>query len=73
MRMRATFDAIIDVADFVEAGQHEQFLKEVRATLERRFGEVSYRFHECRNRGTGDAAAARPPLSRTGRLKHYDS
>jgi hypothetical protein len=71
--MRAILEVTVEVEDFVEAGRHEQFLKEVRATLEERFGSVTYRFHECRARGGQGAAPPPPPSSRTGRLKHYDS
>ncbi|HYC05260.1 MAG TPA: hypothetical protein VED40_18350 [Azospirillaceae bacterium] len=72
MRMRAILEVTVEVEDFVEAGRHEQFLKEVRGALEERFGSVTYRFHECRTRG-GHAVAPPPSSSRTGRLKHYDS
>lgn len=74
MRMRATFEVTFDVADFVEAGAHEVFLREVRDSLATRFRDVDFSIRERRPRAerSNERSGSRPRIV-TGRVKQYVS
>ncbi|GGE51415.1 hypothetical protein GCM10011317_07210 [Niveispirillum cyanobacteriorum] len=72
--MRATFEVTFDVADFVEAGSHEVFLREVRDSLATRFDEVEFSIRERRPRAERlNEISGSPPRVSTGRVKRYAS
>ncbi|HYE50804.1 MAG TPA: hypothetical protein VEB20_14510 [Azospirillaceae bacterium] len=72
MRMKATLTIDIDVADYVEAGEHERYLRRLQQDLGGRYAQVELDFRERRAKPQRREPPVLTIVPRTGRLPSYE-